>query len=63
MRECTREIILCPNCSGRGEIVRQERVHWDEVEVVREQCPECLGTGRKVRVTEVWEEPFEEAGK
>jgi DnaJ-class molecular chaperone len=43
------EIIICPRCKGMGQIVTQERVHWDEMETSREQCPECHGSGRMVR--------------
>jgi Ribonuclease G/E len=41
-----------------GQIVTQKRVHWDEVETSREQCPECHGSGRMVRHEKVWFEVF-----
>jgi len=56
MSNISKEIILCPNCKGKGILDHEVRINEDDWELTALKCSDCVGSGRLIKTTIV--EPF-----
>ncbi|MDP1675694.1 MAG: hypothetical protein Q8L88_02420 [Bacteroidota bacterium] len=54
-----KEIEICPNCSGEGEVDFDKPVWGEDSERVKVPCAQCGMTGRRIKLTTIQYLQFE----